>query len=349
MPSGDSILSETTLQPCRRALGHGLVRTVPSPVVTIHRQSGHGAAGGPGYGSRPLDRRTLLRGGAGFGALALSGGLLSACGRDGTDTEFVGKAGPASRLIAAYPQEVPHAAAGIPTRLPFVLATADGTPMDRIDGNVRFTVAMDARPVGSAVEVAPRSVGVPQAYLPLTFEFPTPGLYDIFAEYRGERLDATLQVYEASRIGPPVVGEQLPPVDSPITVRTLDVDPLCTRVPACPFHEVNLQDVLGTGRPVVLLVASPAYCRTSVCAPMLDMLVELIGARTDVAVLHNEVYKNPKDVRDLQDAGLAPVPDAYKLRFDPVLFVTNAAGLIVSRADIMVDRSEMTELLALAR
>ena len=338
--------AETALRPDTRSLGRRSVRTVPSPVVTSRRQLDPSRVDP----RRFIDRRTVLRGGLGLGAATFAGGLLAGCGDDtGTDTAVVGNGTPDNALIAAFPQSVPHAAAGVATRLPYLLSDPEGVPLQEIDGPVRFTVAMDGAAVGTAIDVTPRSDGVPRAYLPFTFEFPQPGVYDVSAEYGGNKLDSTIQVYDVAQIGPPVVGEQLPPVDSPTTLRPLDVDPLCSRVPACPFHDVNLQDAVGAGKPVVLLVATPAYCQTAVCGPVLDMLVEAVGSRTDIAVLHNEVYKNPKDVRDLNDAALAQVPQAYDLRFEPVLFVTNAAGTVVARADITVDRTEMAELLALAR
>jgi len=255
---------------------------------------------------------------------------------------------PKNALIAAFPQGVPHAASGVPTRLPYLLADQEGVPLSRIDGPVTFTVENDGTPVGQPVPVAPRSDGVPRAYLPFTFTFPQVGVYDVFAEYGGARLDSSIQIYEAAQIGPPVVGEPLPTAETPTTARTLAIDPVCSRVPPCPFHEVNLADAIGQGTPIVLLVATPAYCQTAVCGPIVDTLVEQASGRTDITVIHSEVYKNPKEVRDLQKATLAPVPDAYDLRFEPALFVTDAAGTVVARADITVDRTEMTELLALA-
>jgi hypothetical protein len=312
--------------------------------VTAHRHPGPN----PRRAGRPLDRRTVLRGGLTLGALGLGGVLLGSCGDDAS-TSVADGATPDHALIAAFPQGVPHVAAGVPARLPYLIADKEGVPLSAIDGPVRFTVQADGKPVGSPVTVQPHAQGVPRAYLPFTFTFPRTGLYDIYAEYQGDRLDSNLQVYDASRVGPPLVGERLPPVNSPTTNQTLDVDPLCSRVPACPFHEINLQDAVGQGRPIVLLVATPAYCQTAVCGPVLDTLVDVIGGRTDLAVLHNEVYKNPKAVRDLQDAALAPVPAAYELSFEPVLFVTDAAGTVVARGDITVDRAEMASMLELAR
>ena len=326
-----------------------MVRTVPSPVVTIRRQPHPGTHRTAGSAGGAVDRRSVLRGGLGLGAVALGGSWLAACGGDSADgTRVADGQVPENALIAAFPQGVPHVPTGVPTRLPYLLADKEGVPLSRIDGPVTFTVEQDGRAVGQPVQVAPRSDGVPRAYLPLTFTFPQAGFYDVFAAYGGAKLDSTIQVYGADQIGPPVVGEQLPPAATATMAKPL-VDPVCSRVPPCPFHEVDLVDAIGKGKPIVLMVATPAYCQTAVCGPILDTLVDQASGRTDITVIHSEVYRNPKDVRDIQDANLAPVPDTYDLRFEPAMFVTNAAGTIVARADITVDRTEMTELLALAK
>jgi hypothetical protein len=39
------------------------------------------------------------------------------------------------------------------------------------------------------------------------------------------------------------------------------------------------------------------------------------------------------------------VTASYGLTFEPVLYVTDAAGIITARADVIVDRSEMAEMI----
>lgn len=278
----------------------------------------------------------------------MGGSLLAACGdSSGSDTQVADEAQASHALLAAFPQSLPHIPSGVPTRLPYLISDSEGVPLSEIDGKVAVTISQDGKKLGT-VDVTPRSDGVPRAYLPVTYTFPVPGIYDLTATYDGAKMDSTIEVVDPSRVGPPVVGEQLPPVDSPTSTRTLGVDPLCSRVPACGYHEVNLQDAVGAGKPIVLLVATPAYCQTAVCGPVLDLVIEQTTGRSDLTVLHSEVYKDPKGQQDLNDAALAPIPDAYELRFEPVLFITNAAGTIVARADVVVDRGELTELLALA-
>lgn len=299
------------------------------------------------------DRRTVLRGGLGLGALAVSSGALGGltlvgCGDDSSGTTAAGDAAtPDHTLLASFPQGDPYIAAGTPTRMPFLITDAEGIPMSDIEGPVTFTVVKDGDQVGDPVAVDPRSEGIPRAYLPLTFTFPDPAIYDVTAEYGGESLLATVQVFTADQVAPPVVGEAMPSVATPTPTSTLEVDPICTRVPACPFHATSLTDALAAGSPTVVMVSTPAYCQTAICGPVLDLLMSEAPNHPDLTVIHAEVYMSPADATNLSTAPLAPLPDELGLTFEPTMFVLDGSGVVVARADIVVDRTEMQELLAL--
>ncbi len=302
----------------------------------------HGRLWTPG---RTFDRRGLLRGGLGLATLA---GVAAACSDEGPAVTDGVSSGPERALTALFPRDIAYVAAGVSTRLPYTLSDAEGIPLSSITGPVEFRVSIDGESVGSPVSVEPHGDGVPRPYLPLYFEFPDPGVYDVETEYDGLSLNSQVQVMAADEVQQPLVGSPLPSAITPTLQQTFDVNPICTRTPTCPFHEVNLADVIGTGRPVAVLLATPAYCRTTACGPILDILIEVAGGRDDLVVIHSEVYKDPKSVTDLADAVLAPLPETYDMTFEPCLFVTDSAGELVVRGDIVVDRTEMQEMLALA-
>lgn len=290
-----------------------------------------------------MDRRSLLRGG--FGAVALGG--LAACS---TETDLVSEgvsAGPETTLSALFPRDVAYTPAETPFRLTYTLTDAEGIPFREISGPLTFAVFFDGEPVGEPVRVEPHGEGVPRPYLPLPFEFPRPGIYDVETEYEGARLNSQVQVFPPDEVIQPLVGELLPPVPTPTTTQSFEVNPICTLNPQCPFHEHDLRDVVGQGSPVAVLLASPAYCSTTVCGPILDLLVDEAGGREGLLTMHSEVYRNPKGVRDLSEAQLAPLPADYDMTFEPCLFVADADGRIVARGDIVVDRDEMAEMLDL--
>lgn len=298
-----------------------------------------------------LARRRLLQGGIGGLGLLTVGAFATACSSGGGDTTDEGvSAGPDETLTALFPRDVAYIAAGAASRLVYTISDAEGVPALDIPEPMTFSVELDGVTVGEPSEVAPRSDGVPRPYLPFYVTFPRAGLYDVYATRGDVRLNSQVIVSEADKVMNPLVGGPLPSASTPTTSQSFDVSPICTRSVQCPFHEDDLATVLGTGRPVVVLLATPAYCRTAACGPILDLLVEEAAKLPDdVVVIHAEVYENPKDVLDLNDALLAPLPTGYKMLFEPSLFVADASNTIVARGDIVVDRGEMAEMLALAR
>ena len=102
-----------------------------------------------------------------------------------------------------------------------------------------------------------------------------------------------------------------------------------------------LADSLAAHRPVLLLLSTPRYCQTAICGPVLDLLVDAMSTRTDVDVIHNEVYANPDAVASLDQATPAPLVEAYSMVFEPCLFVVAAGGTLVRRLDTIYDRTEL--------
>ena len=309
-------------------------------------------SGQPVSFDRPsFDRRRLLLSGIGGLGLVTAAALSSACSSGATDTTSNGvNPGPKETLTALFPRNIAYLASGVPSRLVYTLTDAEGVPAFELPEPMTFSVERDGVSLGDPVKVAPRSDGVPRPYLPFYFTFPAPGLYDIFATRGSTRLNSQVIVSPASAVESPQVNSVLPPANTPTTTMSFDVDPICTRVPRCPFHEFDLPSALGTGRPIVVLLATPAYCQTAACGPILDLLVEEAASLAEnVIVIHSEVYQNPKAVRELSQAALAPLPLAYKMGFEPSLFVTNSANVIQIRGDIAIDRGEMAQMLALAK
>lgn len=289
----------------------------------------------------------LIAGLSGLG-IAGSAALLSACG--GSDETVPVPQAQTPQLVPLFPRDVAYLAAGVPARLIFTVTDDEGIPRIDLPEQVTFSIRQDDEPVGDPIDAIRRDEDIPRPYLAFAFTFPEKGLYDVYATVDGQDLNTAVIVMNPDEVKMPVIGEPLPPVATATEAKTLDVDPICTLVPQCPFHEHDLEEALGTGRPVVVLLATPAYCQTTACGPILENLMAEAGdLPDDVIIIHSEVYKDAAAVDDLNDATLAPLPLAYNMAFEPALFVTDSKGILVGRGDIAVDRAEMRELLALAR
>ncbi len=297
-----------------------------------------------------LTRRTLLAGAAGVAGVA----LLAACGSNGDsgdgESSDGGDSGTDVRSVnlgAVFPLDG-LIVTGSPQRLPFIVIDAEGAPLDDGPTSLEFVVTdLDGNPVGDPVTVERRNQGIPTAYYPLIFEIPEPGTYQATTTVDGEELvPRAFSVVEPSAVDVPQPGQPMIPVDTPTTADPRGVDPLCTRDPECDLHVETLTAVLDAGRPTALLIATPAYCQTAICGPVLDVLLSQQTEFPEVSMVHAEVYKDPEAVDNIADATLAPVVDAYHLGYEPALFLANSDGTIAVRLDTIFDESEVNEALA---
>ena len=162
-------------------------------------------------------------------------------------------------------------------------------------------------------------------------ELPGPGRWLLLVVTRsGEELLGGAATVTARRDSPvPAVGELAPRVHTP-TLASVggDVAQIDTRVPPDKLHDVDLNDVLGR-RPVALLFATPALCRSRVCGPVVDEAVQLATAYGDkVAFIHNEVYVDNDSAK-----GLRPQLQAYGLTSEPWLFAIDRHGRVAARLE----------------
>ena len=169
-----------------------------------------------------------------------------------------------------------------------------------------------------------------------------PGAWNALALTAGRRVPFALDVGKQPKA--PVVGAAAPRAASPTRADTLGVKPICTRKPQCPLHDVSLADVIGTGRSVAALFATPALCQSQYCGPVLDELLDLRAPFTDaITFVHVEIYSSNKG------ATLAPTVEAWGLPSEPWLYTINGAGTIVGRLDGAMAGDEMkAQLEALA-
>jgi hypothetical protein len=190
---------------------------------------------------------------------------------------------------------------------------------------------------GRRGEAAPRhDQGVPTPYWPFRLELATPGLYQLAVPIGGHTLTTAFTISDPGQVLMPKLADQLPPFATPTTADHRGVEPICTRQPACPLHTQTLTDALASGQPVAYMIGTPAFCQTGSCAPALNFLLAEHDRLGDaMPMVHAEVYTDTTATRT------TPAVDAYHLPFEPVLFVTNASGVIVERLDSIWDATEL--------
>lgn len=187
-------------------------------------------------------------------------------------------------------------------------------------------------------------------YFPLRTTLPTPGIYDLEVDIDGQRIALPVQAFAPEDVQIIVPGAVFPALSTPTVVAPGPMDPLCTLFDGpCPFHQHSVDEILDAGEPLALLIATPAYCQTSYCGPVLETLIESARNFPSVSAIHLEVYENPDEVDgNLLDERLRLVPAFAELglTFEPSLFLIDRDGVLVDRIDNVFDSAELELALA---
>lgn len=275
----------------------------------------------------PLNRREFLFAGAGFA-------LLAACGSSGDDgstvkvTEPDGDVNrPGSRLnlvVASYIH-----VAGVDERITLAFLNDDASGPITPDESVRFTLDGDEVPAELHTD------GIPLPYFLLRHRFDTPGFVTVKATMGDKSGETAIQVIDPATSKVALPGRPMIATPTPTVADARGVDPICTREPACPLHEVSLDEALTQGRPLAVLFATPARCQSQLCGPVLENLLAVREGFADrVGFVHVEIFA----ARTGNE--LAPAVKASKIEQEPFLFLVGADGVVRDRLDNAFDRTE---------
>lgn len=274
--------------------------------------------------------------------LALGGGLVlaAACAKssDQADEAFAGAEELTAGLVSIDPYQSTE-----PQRLGFVVFANNGD----FAAGPATTVALKG-PENTSFS-APIAAELHQEGLPdrrgvyvIDVALATAGIWDARLTIAGERIGVPFQVAAESDVVIP--GQPAPRAASPTFTDSLGVAPICTRIPPCPLHTVSLGDVIGNGTPVAVMFATPARCETRYCGPVLDQLLDVLGAYgTEVQFVHVEIFQNSTTDEVVSTIGFEP--GGWALPGEPWLFGIDGAGNIVNRLDGAFGTDEVTGLL----
>lgn len=294
-------------------------------------------------------RRSFLAGAAATTLLAACSSSDDSDGSEGAGGDGGSDSAGSDDVLSVVRFFGPYFAAGQIARVPFGLSDSQGLlPADAVPANVSLDVR---NPEGEVVAEGLTSIrhaeGLPRPYYVFEFTPASEGFYDFTLDVDGEEVISQFEVVAPDApgmeqlVGP---GDPLPPIETPTVDEARGVTPICTREPACDLHAQTVAQALEAGGPVALLVATPAFCQTVVCGPILDILLDQIGEYPDVTFVHAEVYRNPEENQTppVPD-DFAPVIDALGLPFEPVLYVTGTDGVVRQRLDYIFDGEEIRD------
>lgn len=149
----------------------------------------------------------------------------------------------------------------------------------------------------------------------------------------------------ARRTTAPTIGDNAVETATP-TLRSTggDIDDLTTsRVPDRALYEHSVAESLADGVPFVVSFATPQFCQTRVCGPVVEIVTAARKrlAGSDVRFLHVEIYEDNEPGK-----GVNRWVKAWQLPTEPFTFVVDRTGVITARFE---GAFSVDELVAAAR
>ncbi|MBN9623622.1 MAG: hypothetical protein J0H06_11835 [Actinobacteria bacterium] len=140
----------------------------------------------------------------------------------------------------------------------------------------------------------------------------------------GAKLLPSIKVGEYAKIPRP--GDKAPLIETP-TAKSVggDLAKLTTRIPPDTQNKVNYAEVLGK-EPILLLFATPKFCQSRVCGPVVDVAQQAQHEFEGKAnFIHMEIYNDNDPAQ-----GVRPQVRRFHLPSEPWLFAMNREGIVVA-------------------
>lgn len=157
--------------------------------------------------------------------------------------------------------------------------------------------------------------------------FPQPGAWGLEVLARQgkgpeEKSRFTVNVLATPRTLP--LGAPAPPSHNRIASDVSDLQQIDSSNPPDPrLHQMRIADAIAQGKPQVIVFATPQFCTSRVCGPVVDVVRMLIPAYGErVVFTHQEVWQ------DAAAQALSPTMVEWNLHTEPWIFVVDGRGII---------------------
>lgn len=217
------------------------------------------------------------------------------------------------------------------------------------------TTVLVTPPEGNAVTVTPSvekiAFGVggdaaSKAEVRELFVFRTPfdkaGFWSMEATFtdKGRKRSATTTFAVLDDSKSPMVGEKALASDTPTDDNHRGVEPICTRTPVCSMHSMTVAQAISSGKPSVIAFATPRFCQSRTCGPVIDIIESKRSVAPDVNFVHVEVYTN-ETAKELTEA-----MKQWEVPGEPWVVFVDAAGIVKARWSGAVGLNEFEQGLA---
>jgi hypothetical protein len=167
-----------------------------------------------------------------------------------------------------------------------------------------------------------------------------PGQYTLLVEPEGEQLQAYGQIEVAEQPVAPAVGDEAFPSDNPTVDDGFPEDITTASPPDVELLQYSIEQSIADGVPFVVTFATPEFCESRVCGPVVD-IVEGVRNKLEsegVRFIHVEVFEGNDP-----NNGFNQWMREWNLPTEPWTFLVDGTGTIRGRFEGLVTTQELEQ------
>ena len=144
----------------------------------------------------------------------------------------------------------------------------------------------------------------------------------------------------------PAIGAAAPRTTQPTAQDVKDITQIDSSMPPRPeLHSTPVAAAIDSKQPTVVAWATPAFCQTRFCGPVIDEVV--VPLAKEYAGKANFVHIEPYRLADARQGRLIPIPEMaqWGLASEPYIFVLDAKGNVAAQFEGITAKDEVTAVL----
>jgi hypothetical protein len=228
-------------------------------------------------------------------------------------------------------------------RLAFLVVDGQGRLVTRPTAKIWLARGLEAEPFAETtarsekIGVGGAEPGEAQEIFVTELDLPEPGKYWLLAEpVGGKRIQALGNVEVKAEPAAPAVGEAVPASDTP-TLANATLEELTTsNEPDRELYTTSIADALAAKKPFVAVFATPKYCTSRTCGPVVEVVSEVRKQHPELTFSHVEIYEDNDPAK-----GENQWVREWGLPSEPWVFVIGADGKVRERFEGTVSVREL--------
>lgn len=178
--------------------------------------------------------------------------------------------------------------------------------------------------------------------------FSEPGDWQLHVSIQCPDMDSVVQVNVVVEVleesSTPGIGARVSPIDHPTASDVKELSDISTSPDPIPaMHRTSVAEALEQGRPFLVVFATPAFCQSRICGPVVETVARLLPVYGDeLEFIHIEPY----DLDLIRGEGkLEPSKEAraWGLPSEPWVFLVDASGRLIAKFEGIVAYDELDE------